>query len=154
VGSGTVTLDCQFASPVTLSGDTNVFIFMFDYKNPVLIDLAASTVTYNAAGPGTDLTVTNPSCTTDHGEFCGSGTPGTGISFNLAIVPEPVRCRSCSPRSAACQVCGNTADASAVSFEGVVGTAESIADAGTRHQSGESCASRDPMGRWRAAGAA
>jgi len=89
VGSGTVTLDYQFASPVTLSGDTNVFIFIFDYKNPVLIDLAASTVTYNAAGPGTDLTVTNASCTTVNGEFCGSGTSGTGIFFNLAIVPEP-----------------------------------------------------------------
>jgi hypothetical protein len=89
LGSDTVTLDYQFASPVTLTGDTNVFIFMFDYINPVLIDLAASTVTYNAAGPGTDLTMTNAICTTVNDEFCGSGTPGTGISFDLAIVPEP-----------------------------------------------------------------
>lgn len=89
--AGLLTVDYELASPVTASGDVNDFILMFDLVNPVHIDFAASTVTYDATGPGTDFTKTNFSCTTTvEGQGCGSDEPTSGISINFSKAPEPM----------------------------------------------------------------
>jgi PEP-CTERM motif len=88
--SGLVSIDYQFASPITVTGDTNFFYFAFDFVNPVTINLSASTVSYAAEGPGTALSVTSFACTTTNlANICGSNTPSTGVSFNLVPAPEP-----------------------------------------------------------------
>lgn len=93
VTGNTVTLNYQFpGTPITVDSDVNAFILAFDYINQPLVDLTASTVTYSATGPGADFTFTPLACTTlDQGNHCGvdPSIESTGISFDLALVPEP-----------------------------------------------------------------
>ena len=87
---GVVTVDYHLASPITQTSDQNFFLLEFDFVNPVVIDLARSTITYATTGPGTDFTQVSFVCTTtDPTGGCGSDHSSTGISFNLAEVPEP-----------------------------------------------------------------
>jgi hypothetical protein len=87
---GLLTISYQLANPITVSGDVNYFRIDFDLVHPVIIDLAASTVTYAATGPGADVTQVSFSCTTTNlMDQCGSAQPSTGITFNLSVVPEP-----------------------------------------------------------------
>jgi hypothetical protein len=85
---GAVTLDYKLSSLLDITQDTNFFLFMFDFKNPQIIDLASSTVTYSASNPGSDLTQTSFVCDTQPpGLRCGSSQPITGVS--LYLEPEP-----------------------------------------------------------------
>ena len=87
---GVLTVDYQLASPVTATGDINIFRLNFSLIHPVPIDLAASTVSYAAAGPGRDFSTLSASCTTSDGlDQCGSTNPASGVTFNLVVVPEP-----------------------------------------------------------------
>ena len=87
---GLVTMDYQLANPVSVIGDVNFFLFDFDFVVPVTIDLAASTATYLPTGPGGSFTQASFSCTTSDGaNQCGSDSPSTGITLNLATIPEP-----------------------------------------------------------------
>jgi MYXO-CTERM domain-containing protein len=88
--AGLLTLDYQLASPVTVNSDVNFFLFGFDFVHAVIIDLATSTVTYSASGPGGDFTQTSFSCSGVGGSMtCGSSNPATGITCNFSVVPEP-----------------------------------------------------------------
>ncbi len=86
-----VTLDYLLAAPITVAAETNFFVFMFDYLAPVVIDAAQSTVTYSpVVVPGADFVVFDPVCESGDPMFptCGSTTPATSATLNLAI-PEP-----------------------------------------------------------------
>jgi hypothetical protein len=85
---GLVTLNYLLNTPITVSGDTNFFIFTFDFVHPVVIDLGMSTVTYTASGPGADFTQTAFTCSTTLGGSCGSNSPAGGMTITLAVVPE------------------------------------------------------------------
>ncbi len=89
--ASTVSLDYTPGSPVSSPTDTNFFLFVFDFNTPELIDVPLSTATYLAAGAGVDFTQTSFVCHTiavpDLG--CGSDHGTTGITLNLAVVPEP-----------------------------------------------------------------
>ncbi len=86
-----MTLSYHPGSPVTANTDTNFFLFMFDFREEAIIDLPRSTVTYSASAPGTDFTQTNFVCHTDAipDLGCGSANGITGITLNLARIPEP-----------------------------------------------------------------
>jgi hypothetical protein len=86
-----VTVDYQFPStPVTVSGDVNNFTVDFDLIHPVRIDGSKSTVTYSPTGAGVDFTQMPGTCTTTMGMgVCGSDDAISGITLNLAVVPEP-----------------------------------------------------------------
>jgi hypothetical protein len=83
-----VTLDYDLASPVTITDDTNFFLFMFRFIDPVLINPSKSTVTYSALSAG-DFTQTSFVCHTDSipDLGCGSAHGITGVTLNL--IPEP-----------------------------------------------------------------
>jgi hypothetical protein len=93
-----VTLDYHLGTPVTVDEDTNFFLFSFDFKTPMDVNLDESTVTYagvddplGASFTQTSFTQTNFACSTtqiaDTG--CG-GNPGiSGITLNLVPTPEP-----------------------------------------------------------------
>jgi len=93
-----VTLDYHPGTPVTVEEDTNFFLFSFDFRTPMEINLDESTVTYAGVGdpPGSSFTQTsfmqtNFACSTtqiaDTG--CG-GAPGiSGITLHLVSAPEP-----------------------------------------------------------------
>jgi hypothetical protein len=88
---GSVALDYQLASPVNIDQDTNFFLFAFDFKQPQIISVSRSTVTYSASSPGSDFTQTSFVCHTDviPDLGCGSAHGITGITLNLTPVPEP-----------------------------------------------------------------
>jgi hypothetical protein len=88
-----VTVDYQdtTGSPVTYSGDQNIFRLSFDLITPITINLSASTVTYSANAPGSDFTDAGFTCTTINvipANQCGSANPAEGVSFNYSV-PEP-----------------------------------------------------------------
>jgi hypothetical protein len=88
--AGLLTIDYQFGAPVTTENDINFLRLAFRLKDPVLIDLAHSTVTYSETSPG-QYTQVSFSCTTSDGlNQCGSSHPSTGVTFNyVSGVPEP-----------------------------------------------------------------
>jgi hypothetical protein len=87
-GPGSIAVEYDLSSPITLSSDENFFVFTFDLNTPIRIDPSTSTTTYLASGPGADFTQTSFSCSTMGGTGCGSTTPSSGITSNLTIVPE------------------------------------------------------------------
>jgi len=87
---GLLTVNYHLASPITVDNEINVFRTDFRFIDPVDIDVALSTVTYHAAGPGGDFSSVSFSCTTtDVSGGCGSNTPSTGETLSLQLVPEP-----------------------------------------------------------------
>lgn len=87
---GLLTVNYQLASPLTQTSDLNFFLVEFDFVNPVFIDLSRSTAAYATSGPGADFSVMSFTCTaTALTGGCGSDNPSTGVSFQLAEVPEP-----------------------------------------------------------------
>ena len=86
-----VALDYQLSSPVNIEGEANFFLFSFDFKDPPIIDISSSTVTYLAAAPGLDFTQSSFICHTDviPDPGCGSENPVEGITLNLTFIPEP-----------------------------------------------------------------
>ena len=60
-----VSLDYHLSSPVTINGETNFFLFSFDFKDPPVIDIGTSSITYLAADPGVDFTQVSFVCQTD-----------------------------------------------------------------------------------------
>jgi len=88
---GIVTLDYQLSSPVDITQDTNFFLFLFDFKHPITVDLNASSITYYSSQPGLDFTQTNFVCHTNEipDRGCGSADGIMGIDMNLTSTPEP-----------------------------------------------------------------
>jgi|HubBroStandDraft_6_1064221.scaffolds.fasta_scaffold319133_1 hypothetical protein len=86
-----VSLDYHLSSPVTINGETNFFLFSFDFKDPPVIDIGTSSITYLAADPGVDFTQVSFVCHTDvvPDPGCGSENPVEGITLNLERIPEP-----------------------------------------------------------------
>jgi hypothetical protein len=86
----TVSLSYTLPAPVTADQETNFFRFAFRFNHPITIDLNRSTVTYNATGLGVSFTQTTFVCHTDNipDLGCGSNNGVTGISLNLAPIPE------------------------------------------------------------------
>jgi hypothetical protein len=86
-----VSLDYQLSQPVSIDGETNFFLFAFDFRDPPLIDIGTSTVTYLATEPGVDFTQISFVCHTDivPDPGCGSENPVEGITLNLERIPEP-----------------------------------------------------------------
>ena len=84
-----VTLAYAPSTAVVAETETNFFLFVFAFKNPPLISVPLSTVTYLNSGPGLDFTQSSFVCKTtvipDQG--CGSFDEVAGITLNL--VPEP-----------------------------------------------------------------
>jgi hypothetical protein len=87
-GTGSIALEYDLSSPITLSGDENFFVFTFDLNTPIKIDPLTSTVTYLASGAGADFSQTSFACTVMGEGGCGGSSPATGITFNLTVVPE------------------------------------------------------------------
>src|SRR5438270_6789926 len=53
------TLFRSLADAVSTPGDTNVFLFDFNFVNPQRLKLGVSSVTYLTSGPGADVTQIN-----------------------------------------------------------------------------------------------
>jgi len=85
-----VTLDYRLVSPTNISQDTNFFLFSFDFKQPQIINITHSIVTYSASSPGLDFTQTSFVCHTDviPDPGCGSAHGITGVTLNLTPIPE------------------------------------------------------------------
>jgi len=87
---GLLTVSYQWGTPISVSADVDDFFLDFTVLHPGPVDLAASTVTYSAASPGTTFTQTSSSCTTTPvGGPCGSDTPAEGVSVNTVFLPVP-----------------------------------------------------------------
>jgi len=86
-----VALAYELSSPIDIGGEANFFLFSFDFKDPPIIDISNSSVTYLAAAPGLDFTQSSFICHTDviPDPGCGSENPVEGITLNLTFVPEP-----------------------------------------------------------------
>lgn len=88
---GLLSASYQFGNPVVITSNTNFFRLDFALLDPIAIDISNSAVTYETSAlGGTDFSTVSFSCTTADGlNMCGSDTPSTGVSFDLALVPEP-----------------------------------------------------------------
>jgi hypothetical protein len=86
-----VSLSYHLSTPVTIDSETNLFLFAFNFRDPPIIDIGTSTITYLATESGADFTQTSFVCHTDviPDTGCGSANPVTGITLNLEPVPEP-----------------------------------------------------------------
>jgi hypothetical protein len=86
---GKVTLDYQLSSPIGIDQDANFFLFSFNFNDPPLVTISQSTATYFSNGTGLDFNQTAFSCATVDFGSCGSTHPVSGITLDLAVVPEP-----------------------------------------------------------------
>ncbi len=88
---GLLTVNYQFATPVTVSGDVNFFLIDYTLVRPIIIQLGVSSATYATSGPGADISLGSFSCgLVDPSGGCGSDFPSTGITFNnVGYLPEP-----------------------------------------------------------------
>jgi hypothetical protein len=86
--AGLITVNYQLASPITTTGDVNIFALDFVFAHPQIVNLATSSVTYLASGPGGALTQVSSGCAPNS---CGSDHPASGVTFNgfASEVPEP-----------------------------------------------------------------
>jgi PEP-CTERM motif len=85
---GEVSLNYLLASPITTPTETNFFLYFFDFKNPLLIDVSRSTATYFSSGSGSHFNQTDFACITTDRQGCGSDNGISGITLNLSA-PEP-----------------------------------------------------------------